>query len=162
MHTGRKVFARFIWGWAEPPIPHCQEAWIWLKLHRLACKGLRVSKASDISKSRLLTPSSVTRSRSYVALKIHTANIDVSGELSIQKYTANSSTDLSSRVVHLLLDSFELEGPNDRHTCFVTEPTGPGISAFLTAPFGSDDAFASRRFPTLRTKNFLRNVLSGL
>lgn len=111
----------------------------------------------------MLILSWVPRSQAYVALKIHAANVDVSGELSIQKYlTANYSTDPNSRFVHLLLDSFVLEGPNGKHTCFVTEPTGPSVSVFLTAPSGSDDPFASRRFPTSRTKSFLKDILAGL
>lgn len=105
---------------------------------------------------------------SYVALKVHAADVDVSNESYIQKHLkANSPKDLDSRFVLLLSDSFVLEGPNGRHSCFVTQPMGPSLSDVLHGRPSPSEEFdplnpPSRRFPTVHTKRFLRNMLLGL
>lgn len=90
--------------------------------------------------------------------------MDVSKELSIQQHLSANSKDSGSNIVLLLLDSFILEGPNGKHHCFVTEPMGPSVSAVLHASLEFYDPVnpSSHRFPTLRTKNFLRDILTGL
>lgn len=91
--------------------------------------------------------------------------MDVSNELAIQKHLLTSSSqDPGSNFVHLLLDTFVLESSNGTHACFVSEPMGPSVSGYLTAPFKYYDPLKpqTRRFPVARTKKFLKNVLSAL
>jgi non-specific serine/threonine protein kinase len=101
----------------------------------------------------------------YVALKIHAARVDVTNELSIQQHlTASSPKDVNSNFVLLLTDSFILEGPNGKHSCFVTEPTGPSVADVLNAPHDFYDPLdpPTNRFSTPRNKRVLTQVLSGL
>ncbi|KAI1420936.1 serine/threonine-protein kinase SRPK3 [Xylaria sp. FL1777] len=68
----------------------------------------------------------------HVALKIYAATIDVTNELSIQqRLAAITPKGLSSKSLLLLSDSSILEGPNEKHPCFVTKPTGPSILGSL-------------------------------
>ena len=91
--------------------------------------------------------------------------MDAANELSIQRHlAANSSNDADAEFVLLLSDTFTLESPNGKHTCFVTEPMGPSISTVLNATPEFYDPLnpPTRRFPTVQSKRFLKNVLSGL
>ncbi|KAI8631872.1 serine/threonine-protein kinase SRPK3 [Xylariaceae sp. FL1651] len=102
----------------------------------------------------------------HVALKIHAADLDTSNELSIQQHLiTNSSQDPDSDFVLLFSESFILQGPNGKHLCFVTKPMGPSIwTVMSTSPSEIVDLKnrPSNRFPTRRSRSFLRNVLSGL
>ncbi|KAI0535175.1 serine/threonine-protein kinase SRPK3 [Xylaria digitata] len=101
----------------------------------------------------------------YVALKIHAANVGVTNELSIQQHLATSvPKDTGSNFVLLASDSFTFEGPNGKHHCFVSEPTGPSVSSVLLAPHEFYDLLnpPTNRFSTPRNKSILRSVLLGL
>jgi non-specific serine/threonine protein kinase len=100
-----------------------------------------------------------------MALKIYAANVDASSELSIQQHLrARCQGDSNSRFVLLPSDYFELQGPNGKHLCLVTEPMGPSIATLLNAPFDDFDPLKppTRRFSSLRNKRILKRILSGL
>lgn len=160
-----RVSPRSYPGRATLTLPRHKEAGIWLILDRLACSGFYVRSPGNVTSSRvLIVRVMMVRSSIYVALKIHAANVDVSKELSIQQHLSANSNDSGSNFVLLLLDSFVLEGPNGKHHCFVTKAMGPSVSAVLQAPFEfyEPDNPPSHRFPTLRSRNFLRDTLTGL
>lgn len=85
--------------------------------------------------------------------------------LSIQQHLrARCQGDSDSKFVLLPYDCFELQGPNGKHLCLITEPMGPSIATFLNAPFDDFDPLnpPTRRFSTPRNKRILRRILSGL
>lgn len=110
------------------------------------------------------------RSRTFVAIKIHTARISQSAqsELSLYEFLASAEPEQPTNEHYLvgLLTCFELTGPNGQHTCFVFEAMGPNLSDMLRSqefqvghPF--DDDFC-HRFPRHIAKRILKEVLRGL
>ena len=69
----------------------------------------------------------------YVAIKILCAEVSSQGpELKVLNYLKQSSTDHPGRrYVALLLDHFELHGPNGTHLCLVSEVLGPSIAYLI-------------------------------
>lgn len=118
----------------------------------------------------------------FVALKITTArlsNTTANRELSLYQRLARSPTSNAvapgSECFSMLLNSFQISGPNGLHTALVFEPLGPHLEEVLrfTPEYGHGEIFGSdgnlckgipefQRFPKQLGKRILRNVLSGL
>lgn len=112
---------------------------------------------------------SPARSKTFVAIKILKASVSQSANSELSLYrllgSAGSEPAISPYVVGLLA-SFELVGPNGKHTCFVLEFMGPNLSDMLRwqefevgDPF--DDDFC-RRLPKHLAKRILKDLLRGL
>ena len=103
------------------------------------------------------------RNSQYVALKIKTAETsEDNSELSILSYLSQQrNSDWMSRHVITLLDYFQLQGPNGRHVCIVSEALSLSVSNVLWDTFEYFNGIVSV-FPNWMAKRILRQVLFGL
>lgn len=109
------------------------------------------------------------RSRTFVAIKIHTARASQSALSEPSLYRLLPIEEPAPSKAHYLvrlLTSFDLIGPNGQHTCFVLEVMGPNLSDMvrsqefeISSPF--DDDFCNR-FPKHLAKLILKETLHGL
>ena len=105
-------------------------------------------------------------SNCFVAVKVPVARLDpdtVDRNLAVYR----SLSEIDDRHIVGLRDSFEVLGPNGRHTCLVMDPMGPHISALLKRrPEFQDQNLEPwdrrPRFPKSLAHRVLRDTLLGL
>lgn len=104
-----------------------------------------------------------------MAIKIHTARVSQSvlSQLSLYRLIAIKEP-APSKANHIvrLFTSFQLEGPNGQHTCFVLEVMGPNLSDMVFSQefqVGEplDEDFC-HRFPKVLAKRILKGTLHSL
>jgi len=95
-------------------------------------------------------------SNKYIALKVYVNSSKLHRELEIYRHIHTLSSDHDGRrCIRILLDSFEVDGPNGRHICLVHEPLGISFDELrtLTAEGMFDEDLVRQTF---------RHVLTGL
>lgn len=98
-----------------------------------------------------------------MAVKIKTAKTSEDNtEQSILSYLSQQrNSDWMSRHVITLLDYFQLQGPNGRHVCIVSETLSSSVSSVLCDTSEYFNGIVSV-FPNWMAKRVLRQVLFGL
>lgn len=88
----------------------------------------------------------------------------VQTELSVYNHFAQKSEDPLSKHILMLLDSFQVDGPNGIHSCLVFEPMGSTVASMArNLPCNKDLPWDSLpTYPKWMTKGIFKNVISGL
>ncbi|KAE8342708.1 hypothetical protein BDV24DRAFT_150294 [Aspergillus arachidicola] len=70
------------------------------------------------------------QSNGFVTLKVCTRGQRPKHEISVSKHLENSNSHPGKSLVRLVLDSFEITGPNGKHVCLTYQPLGMSFTEF--------------------------------
>lgn len=80
------------------------------------------------------------REQKYHTLKVCVRGVNPTREISISDILRNSTKEHGKNVVRMVLDQFELTGPDGKHTCLLYQPLGMSFSEF-------QDLLPGQKFP---------------
>ncbi|EGE01731.1 CMGC/CLK protein kinase [Trichophyton equinum CBS 127.97] len=101
----------------------------------LASKYLVVAKLGFGSTSTIWLCRDV-QSHQYYTLKVCTRGRRPDRELTVSEHLSNSDDHFGKKLVRLVLDSFELDGPHGKHTCLIYKPLGMSFTEFQSMSDG--------------------------
>ncbi|EFE32740.1 protein kinase, putative [Trichophyton benhamiae CBS 112371] len=76
------------------------------------------------------------QSHQYYTLKVCTRGRRPDRELTASEHLNNSGDHFGKKLVRLVLDSFELDGPHGKHTCLIYKPLGMSFTEFQSMSDG--------------------------